>query len=67
MQQTKSKKFNALRKIINNLQLQPNRREFIPIEGRMDRAFALEMKTQIPLIGQVKPNTIKIGIYSFPV
>ena len=40
--------------------------QFKPISGRVDRASATEAVDSGSIPGQVKPNTTKIGIYSFP-
>ena len=38
-----------------------------PISGRVDGASATEAVDSGSIRGRVKPKTIKIGIYSFPV
>ena len=37
-----------------------------PISGRVDRASATEAVDSGSIPGRVKPNTIKIGLHSFP-
>ena len=45
----------------------PMTKSDLPICGRMDRASATEMVDSGSIPSRVKPKTIKIGIYSFPV
>ena len=39
---------------------------WLPISGRVDRAYATEAVDSGSIPGRVKPKTIKIGIHSFP-
>ena len=46
--------------------IQFNSNSLKPISGQADRASSIEKADLALIIGRVKPNAIKISIYSFP-